>query len=95
MNQKEFEIKPAKDILPPRQTMVIDVIFISLMPKKYDMVMVVDLDGIGQDMQSLMIKAESEVPTVKIEPVDLLNFGTIFLRNPDVAIITLSNDSPL
>ena len=45
------------------------------MPKKYDMVLVVDLDGIGQDMQSLMIKAESEVPTVKIEPIDLLNYG--------------------
>ena len=46
-------------------------------------------------MQSLMIKAESEVPTVKIEPLDLLNYGQIFLRNPEVAYITLSNDSPL
>jgi hydrocephalus-inducing protein len=54
------------------------------MPRKYDMVMVVDIDGVGQDMFSLPIKAESEVPLVKIEPMKQLNFGTIFLRNPDV-----------
>ncbi len=54
------------------------------MPRKYDMVMVVDIDGVGQDMFSLPIKAESEVPLVKIDPLKQLNFGTIFLRNPDV-----------
>lgn len=44
--------------------------FISLHPRKYDMVMVVDIEGVGQDMRSITIKAESEVPTVKIEPSD-------------------------
>ena len=46
-------------------------------------------------MFSLPIKAESEVPLVKIEPMKQLNFGTIFLRNPDVQQIVLTNDSSL
>ena len=52
------------------------------MPKKYDMVMVIDIVGVGQDMYSLPIKAESEVPTVRIEPEHELLFEDVFLRNP-------------
>ena len=37
--------------------------------------MVVDIDGVGQDMYSLPIRAESEVPLVKIEPMKLLQFN--------------------
>ena len=59
------------------------------------MVMVVDIDGVGQDMYSLPIKATSEVPLVKIEPLKQLNFSTIFLRNPDYQQIILTNDSSL
>jgi len=59
------------------------------------MVMVVDIDGVGQDMRSITIKAESEVPTVKIEPSDELNYGKIFLRNPEEQYIKLINDSNL
>lgn len=65
------------------------------MPRKYDMVMVVDIDGVGQDMYSLPIYAESEVPLVKIEPKQKIQFETIFLRNPAVQQITLTNDSSL
>lgn len=57
--------------------------------------MVVDIDGVGQDMTSLPIHAISEVPLVKIDPMKTLAFDKIFLRNPDQKIITLTNDSSL
>ena len=38
LNQKEFEIKPSRDLLPPKQSIDINVTFVSLMPRKYDMV---------------------------------------------------------
>jgi len=69
LSEKEFDIKPSRDLVQPKSTIEIEIIFISLMPRKYDMVMVVDIDGVGQDMFSLPIKAESEVPLVKIEPM--------------------------
>lgn len=74
---------------------MIEVIFIPLIPKTYDMVMVIDLEGIGQDMYSLPIKGVCEVPNVKIEPLYEIKFGDIFLRNPDNTEITLYNDSHL
>jgi hypothetical protein len=40
-------------------------------------------------MRSINIRAESEVPTVKIEPSDSLDYGKIFLRNPEVIIYTI------
>ena len=44
---KEFEIKPSRDTLPAKSTTQIEVVFIPLLPKTYDMVMVIDLEGIG------------------------------------------------
>ena len=57
--------------------------------------MVVDIEGVGQDMYSLPIKAESEVPIVEIKPKDTLNFDEIFLRDPDTRGITIINNSTL
>jgi len=38
------------------------------------MVLVVDLEGVGQDMLAVPIKAECLVPKVKIVPQDFLDF---------------------
>jgi hypothetical protein len=59
------------------------------------MVMVVDIEGVGQDMYSLPIKAESLVPKCEIKPQDTLDFGDIFLRDPDTRGITIINNSEL
>jgi hydrocephalus-inducing protein len=47
LSEKEFDIKPSRDQINPKSTIEIEIIFISLMPRKYDMVMVVDIDGVG------------------------------------------------
>lgn len=65
------------------------------MVKKYDVYMVLDIIDVGSDMFSLPIKAESEVPTVRIEPEGELIFEDVFLRNPAYQSITLVNESSL
>lgn len=47
LSQKEFEINPSSATLKAKDTMNIEVVFIPLIPKTYDMVMVIDLEGIG------------------------------------------------
>ena len=58
------------------------------------MVMVLDIDGIGRDMKSIPIVAQSDVPKVKITP-KILDFGDIFLRYSQSRDIELINESKL
>lgn len=46
------------------------------------MVLVVDLDGVGEDMLAVPVKAECLVPKVKVQPEDYLDFDVCFLRHP-------------
>lgn len=57
--------------------------------------MVVDIEGVGHDMYSLPIKAESEVPSVELKPSDKLDFSEIFLRHTELNHIEICNNSPL
>jgi hypothetical protein len=50
-----------------------------------------DLDGIGNDMKSIPIFAESDIPKVKILP-KMLDFGDIFLRYKKTKEIELINE---
>ena len=46
------------------------------------MVLVVDLEGVGQDMLAVPIKAECLVPKVRIVPSDYLEYDKCYLRHP-------------
>lgn len=46
-------------------------------------------------MLAVPIKAECLVPKVRVEPVDLLNFGTCFLRHPKKETIRIVNEDNL
>ena len=63
--------------------------------RKYDMVLVVNIAGVGDDMLSLPIRAESRAPRVKIEPDDQLDFGKVYLQYPYTQSIILFNESDL
>jgi len=56
--------------------------------------MVLDIEGVGKDMKSIPIVAESDVPNVKVKP-DILNFGKVFLRNTVSLELELQNESNL
>lgn len=68
--------------------------FVPHFRKVYNMVIVLDMEGIGKDMKSIPILAESDVPKVKLG-TDMLDFGDIFLRYPQTKEIELVNESKL
>lgn len=82
-------------MIPPNETICIEITFISMYPKKYDTALVIDIEGVGQDMCSIPITAESEVPTVRIEPPEFIVFEDVFLRNPSIQTIQIINESNL
>lgn len=45
--EREFEIEPRKDTIMPKQVKEITLIFIPKQIKTYEMVMVVDIEGVG------------------------------------------------
>jgi len=59
------------------------------------MVLVVDLEGVGQDMLAVPLKAECLVPTVKVQPSDVLEYETCFLRHPKTREIEVINEEAL
>jgi hydrocephalus-inducing protein len=73
LSQKEFEIEPQKDIIKCKKSKEIFVTFIPKSTKVYEMVMVVDIEGVGQDMLSIPITADAQVPKVEIKPADVVN----------------------
>ncbi len=62
----------------------------------YDNVLVVDLEGVGQDMLAVPIKAECKVPRVRIEPENMfIDFEKVFLRHKQPMTITIINEDDL
>ena len=59
------------------------------------MVLVVDIEGVGQDMLAIPIKAECHVPEVQIFPKDSLEYGHVFLRFPYCQFVEVYNRSKL
>jgi len=56
------------------ETKEVVITFIPRSTKKYEMVLVIDIEGVGQDMLSLPIQAESDIPSVEITPNDKVDF---------------------
>lgn len=59
------------------------------------MVLVVDLEGVGQDMLAVPIKADCKVPVVRVNPNDVINYETCFLRHRRTKEIEIINDDDL
>jgi hydrocephalus-inducing protein len=56
------------------------------------MVLVVDLEGVGQDMLAVPIKAECLVPKVRVLPTDFLEYDQCFLRHPKTKYEIVAQD---
>ena len=95
MMKKEFDIMPNTGTLGKDDTHNIQVDFVPMTVKKYDMVMVVDIDGVGPDMHTLPIRAECFVPKVELIPDGSIDFESTFLRNHYFASLELKNRSKL
>ena len=69
--------------------------FVPSYQQTYDMVLVVDLEGVGQDMLAVPIKADCKVPVVRVNPNDVINYETCFLRHRRTKEIEIINDDDL
>ncbi len=47
MISKEFELEPARDEIKAKETKTIKLTFVPKAKKKYEMVLVVDIEGVG------------------------------------------------
>ena len=93
-NEKEFEISPESDEIGPGEVKKIDVKFMPHQKQPYNMVLVLDIEGVGKDMKSIPITAISEAPKVHLKE-SVLNYGDVFLRDPQPKFIYLVNTSDL
>ncbi|XP_069113582.1 hydrocephalus-inducing protein homolog isoform X2 [Argopecten irradians] len=91
---REFEIIPASGTLQPQSETKITVKFISNTIKKYEMVMVVDVDNVGEEILSLPIHAKCIVPNVTVLS-PMLDYGRCFLRHSYEHSVKLHNDTDL
>ncbi|CAE7232366.1 HYDIN [Symbiodinium sp. CCMP2456] len=94
-NQREFDVIPPKGTLLPNCSQKIQIDFVSLNVKSYDLCLVVDLDGVGQELASIPIQARCAVPQVALEPSEHLEYGDIFIRYPSHQTLVLNNTSAL
>jgi hydrocephalus-inducing protein len=77
----EFNIKNDRGRLAADKTAQIVIEFTPCFQQTYDMVLVVDLEGVGQDMLAIPIKAECLVPKVSVMPKEYIDYDKVFLKH--------------
>eukprot|EP01105_Mastigella_eilhardi_P014617 TRINITY_DN3328_c0_g1_i10.p1 TRINITY_DN3328_c0_g1~~TRINITY_DN3328_c0_g1_i10.p1 ORF type:complete len:4822 (+),score=1153.45 TRINITY_DN3328_c0_g1_i10:606-14468(+) len=93
-NAEEFTAEPSKGTLLPFGTVPITVSFTPMNLKKYDLRLVVDVDGVPDEVTSLPILAECFAPVLTLAKSSLA-FGECFIGHPYQQQIRLENDSDL
>ncbi|NWX91311.1 HYDIN protein, partial [Nothoprocta pentlandii] len=90
----EFIITPCRGTIRSQGLVDIQVTLCSNTVKKYELALVVDVDGVGQEVSALLLTARCVVPPLRVlDPV--LRFGRCFLKFPSGQTLTLVNDSDL
>ncbi|XP_067402985.1 hydrocephalus-inducing protein homolog isoform X1 [Emydura macquarii macquarii] len=91
---KEFTITPSSGTIRSHGLLDIQVTLCSNTVKKYEMALVVDVDGIGEEVLALLITARCVVPPLRVlSPV--VKFGRCFLKFPYQKMVMLVNDTEL
>lgn len=91
----EFDIVPAGGTLLPKCTQRVQLDFVSSQEKRYEMSMVVDLEGVDKELHSIPVTAVCMSPQVTFEPHGCLSYGDIFIRYPFHQSLYLHNTSNL
>ncbi|XP_067158936.1 hydrocephalus-inducing protein homolog [Apteryx mantelli] len=90
----EFTITPCRGAIRSLGLLDIQVTLCSNTVKKYNLALVVDVDGVGKEVSSLPLTARCVVPPLQVlDPV--VKFGRCFLKFPYQQTLTLVNDSDL
>ncbi|KAM4722980.1 hydrocephalus-inducing protein homolog [Rhinophrynus dorsalis] len=91
---REFSITPSRGTIRSQGILDIEVTFCSNQEKKYELALVVDVDGIGDEVLALPITARCVVPSLCLEDAVLM-FSRCFLQYPYQRTVTLMNISNL
>lgn len=92
--KREFEVVPSSGTILPHGKQKIQVDFIPLTTRTYNLQLVMDVEGVGEQMASISVRANSIVPDVTVS-TDELDYGDCFLRHPYKKVIELVNHSDL
>ncbi|PIK52781.1 putative hydrocephalus-inducing protein-like [Apostichopus japonicus] len=94
ISPKEFEIEPESGSIPPQSEMKIAIALTSNTTKKYDLSLVVDVEGVGEEILNLPITAKCVVSPVGIL-TPILDYTRCFLNHPYEQNAQIINDSDL
>ncbi|NXP76651.1 HYDIN protein, partial [Ramphastos sulfuratus] len=90
----EFSISPRRGTVCSLSFMDIQVTLCSNTVGTYELALVVDVDGVGQELLSLPLTARCVVPALRV-PSPVVPFGHCYLQFPAQQLLTLVNDSNL
>ncbi|XP_069822484.1 hydrocephalus-inducing protein homolog isoform X3 [Dendropsophus ebraccatus] len=90
----EFTIKPSKGTIRSQGVLDIEVTLCSNSLKKYELALVVDVEGIGEEVLALPITARCVVPPLFVENI-AITYNRCFLQFPYERTLTLHNPSSL
>jgi hydrocephalus-inducing protein len=93
--QREFGIEPAQGTIYPQDKGEIKIDFVSQTCKSYDdYTLVIDVDGVGECLKKIPIRATCQVPDISVDILEL-DFGDCFLRHPYKEMIPVTNSSDM
>nr|XP_023421731.1 hydrocephalus-inducing protein homolog [Cavia porcellus] len=91
---KEFTITPTCGTIRPQGFAAIKVTLCSNTVQKYELALVVDVEGVGEEVLALLITARCVVPTIQLVKTEV-DFGLCFLKYPYEKTIQLVNHDAL
>ncbi|XP_049719569.1 hydrocephalus-inducing protein homolog isoform X3 [Elephas maximus indicus] len=94
MKPREFTITPSCGTIRPQGFAAIRVTLCSNTVQKYELALVVDVEGIGEEVLALLITARCVVPTLEVVNTEV-DFGRCFLKYPYEKTIQLVNNDDL
>ncbi|XP_064239335.1 hydrocephalus-inducing protein homolog [Aotus nancymaae] len=94
MKPKEFTITPDCGTIRPQGFAAIRVTLCSNTVQKYELALVVDVEGIGEEVLALLITARCVVPALYLVNTEV-DFGHCFLKYPYKKTLQLANQDDL
>ncbi|EKX37002.1 hypothetical protein GUITHDRAFT_78541 [Guillardia theta CCMP2712] len=92
--KREFEMIPETGTILPHGKQKIQVDLMPLGARDYNLDLVVDIEGVGEELAAIKLKGLSIVPDVTVSNAEL-DFGECFLRYPYKKMIEFVNHSDL
>ncbi|XP_068116429.1 hydrocephalus-inducing protein homolog [Hyperolius riggenbachi] len=91
---QEFSIIPSRGTIRSQGLLDIEVTFCCNQVRRYELALVVDVDGIGEEVLALPITAKCVVPSLYVEN-PIVKFSRCFLQYPYEKTVTITNPSHL